>query len=93
MSTHFLLYYPEAFFSKKWHALATANVFGHKTQQLLLSLQSKVGRFVAASFTRRRGKSGQHRAPYFLTGSCLRGQSSVTENNRHEIFFGVRVKR
>jgi len=28
------------------------------------------------------GKSGQHRAPYFLTGSCLRGQSSVTENNR-----------
>ena len=30
----------------------------------------------------RGGKSGQLRAPYFLTGSCSRGQSNVTENNR-----------
>jgi len=30
------------------------------------------------------GKSGQHRAPYFLTGRYLKGYSSVTENNRHD---------
>lgn len=28
------------------------------------------------------GKSGQHRASRFLTGSCPRGQISVEENNR-----------
>jgi len=28
------------------------------------------------------GKSGQHRAPCFLTGRPLRKGSSVTENNR-----------
>ena len=38
-----------------------------------------------------RGKSGQRRAPYFLTGSHSRGWSSVTENNRHRLV--VRVKR
>ena len=32
-----------------------------------------------------RGKSGQHRASYFLTGSCSRGQSKVTENNRFDL--------
>jgi len=35
------------------------------------------------SAVRRKGKSGQHRAPYFLTGRYPRGYSSVTENNRH----------
>jgi hypothetical protein len=30
----------------------------------------------------RQGKSGQHRAPYFLTGKYLQGYSSVTEKNR-----------
>ena len=39
-----------------------------------------------------RGKSGQHRVPYFLTGSCRRRQSSVTENNRR-FLEAVRVKR
>ena len=32
-----------------------------------------------------RGKSGQHRAPSFLTGSCLRGQSNVAEKNRRAV--------
>jgi len=44
-------------------------------QQIGLPLSSLFGE---------RGKSGQRRAPYFLTGSCPQGQSSVTENNRFD---------
>lgn len=38
-----------------------------------------------------RGKSGQRRVPYFLTGSCSQEQSNVTENDRPAC--RVRVKR
>jgi hypothetical protein len=43
----------------------------------------------------RGGKSGQQRAPYFLTGRYPRGYSSVTENNRPSrvLGIGIRVKR
>jgi len=44
---------------------------------LLFIFANVVGRFVAVSIYRKRGKSGQHRAPYFLTRSCLWKQSSV----------------
>jgi len=39
---------------------------------------------------RERGKSGQHRAPYFLTGRSRRkaGTASATENNRPELVEG-----
>jgi hypothetical protein len=41
---------------------------------------------------RKGGKSGQQRAPYFLTGRYLQRYSNVTENNRHASG-GTRVKR
>jgi hypothetical protein len=60
--------------------------------QLISTFAIKAGRLVALPFARRGGKSGQHRAPYFLTGSCSRGQSNVTENNRRSLS-AIRVKR
>jgi len=33
----------------------------------------------------RRGKSGQHRVTYFLTGRRLKGFSSRAENNRFDV--------
>jgi len=40
------------------------------------------GWFVAVSdvFIRKRGKSGQHRAPYFLTGRCIGSDASITDS-------------
>jgi hypothetical protein len=58
---------------------------------LIATFVLAAGRFVALP-TWEGGKSGQRRAPYFLTGSRSRGQASVTENNRHGPA-GVRVKR
>jgi len=75
------------------HQYATPQTANH-TSFLLTS--SKVTKFIVCSqffvtlqyswlFHRsagwRRGKSGQHRAPYFLTGRYPWGYSSVTENN------------
>jgi hypothetical protein len=51
------------------------------------------GRFIVPST--RGGKSGQHRAPCFLAGRSLKGDSSVTENN-HLVLMHLneeRVKR
>ncbi len=39
------------------------------------------GCFIALPITREGGKSGQRRAPCFLTGRSLKGDYSVTENN------------
>jgi len=52
--------------------------------------------FLPLCFFKQRGKSGQHRAAYFLTGSCSsvfdrRARESATENNRPALC-RVRVK-
>jgi len=51
---------------------------------LSLQLQSS-SCFIAGGGNSARGKSGQHRAPYYLTGrQFLMGlTASATENNRH----------
>lgn len=59
-----------------------APIFAHSS----LSLQKIFGSSTSCRSQRScavGGKSGQHRASYFLTGSHLRGWSNVTENNRH----------
>jgi len=53
---------------------------------LQLQLTTFAGQQVVPSpFLMKGGKSGQHRASYFLTGRYPRGYCSVTENNRPDV--------
>lgn len=73
----------------------TLNNTNRPNPKLILLLLHRQAALSFLTFIVRGGKSGQRRAPCFLAGRSLKGDSSVTENDHLVLMYlnGERVKR